>query len=144
MRSPIRIPSTRSSALRWAGALPALCSAFAFGAAARVALADHYHVYCNAGGAAGHGFVHGNSTTDNVWHARIELGCGRTLKHCEGGSTGWGSKGYTESLESTCERQVYGSTFHPRDRECWGWTYLWQISRIQDHYHYAHNRCSDV
>src|ERR1044072_8899032 len=40
------------------------------GAAVHVASADHDHVFCNADGAAGHGFVHGGSTTDGAWHAR--------------------------------------------------------------------------
>ncbi len=109
-----------------------------------MAFAEHYHVHCNAGGAAGHGFVHGASTDDYAWHARVELGCGRTLKHCEGGSFGRGSKGYTQSLESTCDRLVYGSTFWPKDRECWGWASVSQEGRISAHYHYPHNRCLET
>lgn len=133
----------RKLSARWTSALLGLCAAFAFGAAVRVAVADHYHVYCNAGGAAGHGFVHGTSTTDNAWHARVELGCGATLKHCEGGSIGRGSKGYTQSIESTCDRLVYGSTSWSKDQECWGWAFAQQSGRISGHNHWAHGRCLD-
>ena len=101
-------------------------------------------MYCQAGGAAGHGFVHGASTVDNVWHARVEQGCGNTLKYCEVGSAGPGSKGYSQSIASTCDRLGYGSTYLFKDRECWGWAFLYQEGRINAHYHYAHSRCLDA
>lgn len=120
----------------------AFFAAFAFspfgGASAK---ADHWHDYCNAGGSTWHGLVHGGSTTDNAWQARIELGCGATLKHCEGGSVGAGSKGYSQSIESTCQKLVYGTSWISYDQECWGWSYVSQTGRINPHYHYAHNRC---
>ena len=122
----------------------AFSAAFAFSAAVHVASADHYHVFCNAGGAAGHGFVHGGSTTDGAWHARVETGCGNTLKYCEAGSIGQGSKGFTRSLESACDKLVYGTGYLYKDQECWGWAYLSQDARINPHYHYAHNRCFDA
>lgn len=101
-------------------------------------------MYCQAAGAAGHGFVHGGSTTDNAWHSRIELGCGRTLKHCEVGSVGGASKGYSQSIESTCDRLGYGSAYRFKDTECWGWAYVFQEGRINAHHHLPHNRCIDA
>lgn len=41
------------------------------GITAVVALGQHYHTNC-----VGHGFVHGSSTTDNAFWARVEGGCG--------------------------------------------------------------------
>lgn len=42
------------------------------------ASAGHYHTNC-----VGHGMVHGSSTTDGSWHARVEGGCGNPgLKTC--------------------------------------------------------------
>lgn len=35
------------------------------------AKAGHYHTNC-----VGHGMVHGSSTTDGSWFARVEAGCG--------------------------------------------------------------------
>jgi hypothetical protein len=60
------------------------------------------------------------------------------------GSIGQGSKGFTRSFESICDKLVYGSSYAYRDQECWGWTSLSQDARINPHYHYAHNRCFDV
>lgn len=55
----------------WSIALTVL--ALAVGAAIFVSRADanHYHTNC-----VGHGFVHGSSTTDNSFFARVEGGCG--------------------------------------------------------------------
>src|SRR5215218_6015722 len=55
-----------------------LLTGFVWGAAVKVALADHYHVAC-----VGHGFVHGDSTTDGSFFARVEAGCGSSLRECE-------------------------------------------------------------
>ena len=55
-----------------------LLSGFIWGAVVRVALADHYHVNC-----VGHGFVHGDSTSDGSFFARVEQGCGSTLRECD-------------------------------------------------------------
>ena len=48
-----------------------LCTGFLWGAAVKIAIAEHYHVAC-----VGHGFVHGESTTDGSFFARVEAGCG--------------------------------------------------------------------
>lgn len=43
------------------------------------ASASHYHTNC-----VGHGLVHGSSTTDGSWHARVEGGCGNPgMKTCQ-------------------------------------------------------------
>lgn len=57
------------------GALLVIGAVFAF---AGTASAGHYHNNC-----VDHGLVHGSSTTDGSWHARVEGGCGNPgLKSC--------------------------------------------------------------
>ena len=45
----------------------AAAAAFSFGAIVSFATAGHYHVNCN-----NHGLVHGGSTADSAYHARVE------------------------------------------------------------------------
>lgn len=117
----------------------AFLAGFAFAATSSKATAGHWHDYCNAGGSTWHGLVHGGSTSDNAWHARVTTDCGTTDKYCEGGSAGLGSKGAELAYGSaTCNKLVYGSAFYYRDQECWGWAYVAQAYRIDPHYHYSH------
>lgn len=61
-----------------AGGVALFCALAVSLYAAATAFAAHYHTNC-----VGHGFVHGSSTTDNAFHARVEAGCGNPgSKNC--------------------------------------------------------------
>lgn len=69
------------------------------------ATASHYHTNC-----VGHGMVHGSSTTDGSWHARVEAGCGNPgTKTCVVKSNGVAK--YTSYVASgtasTCNQWSY-------------------------------------
>src|SRR5688500_12838478 len=93
---PSRAPSRREPWISPRLLLIFVLMGFAWGAVVKVALASHFHVAC-----VGHGFVHGDSTGDGSFFARVEAGCGSTRRDCElftygsfiGGSTVTGTSG---------------------------------------------------
>jgi hypothetical protein len=57
-----------------------LAAAFSFGVIVRAAMAVHFHTTACG---TGHGMVHGTSTTDGKFHARVDRGgCPATHKGC--------------------------------------------------------------
>lgn len=60
----------------------------------------HYHCAVTC-----HGFVHGSSTTDNSWFARVEAGGSTTMRHCEA----WLSQ-FGPAPELIGTATVYGAT----------------------------------
>ena len=113
-------------------ALLLLLAGVAWGAIVRVALADHYHVAC-----VGHGFVHGDSTTDGSFFARVEAGCGSTLRRCEIYANGSFAGGETVS-SGTCNlwsRSLGSYT------ECASTAHVYSAGVFSDHVHKAHNWC---
>lgn len=102
------------------------------GAITNIATADHYHVNCN-----NHGLVHGSSTADSNYHARVEgTPCRGAYAYCGVGQ--WGnliSEGWT-GAGVTCNVHAYG--YGP---ECGGTADVLLESRFSQHRHYAHNRC---
>lgn len=119
--------------------LLALLSAFFFGAVIKAAFGAHYHAADCSGvtGYAYHGFVHGNSTTDNYMHSRVRDTCGRDDKYCEAGSVGSTYYGYDLTNDSTCD---FFTNMYPY-RECTGYAYVYYLHQIGPHNHYAHNPC---
>ena len=113
----------------------ALVCSFSFGAIVRVAVADHYHSVC-----VGHGFVHGNYTTDGSFYGRVEPGCGSTLRNCHlynygsyvGGQTVTGST-------STCNAWSYSFGDFT---ECASTTHVDSQGVLSNHVHKAHNWCA--
>ena len=110
----------------------ALLSAFSFGAIVQLAFADHYHVTC-----VGHGFVHGDYTTDGSFFARVETGCGSSSRSCylyvSGSFIGGLSVG-----NATCNAwsRDYGTY-----TECHGSAYVTFVPNFNGHTHLAHNWC---
>ena len=113
----------------------ALVCAFSFGAIVRVAVAGHYHVAC-----VGHGFVHGNYTTDGSFYGRVEAGCGSTLRNCHlytygsyiGGQTVTGSSAMCNAWSHS-----FGSY-----TECASTTHVDSRGVFSSHVHKAHNWCA--
>jgi hypothetical protein len=111
-----------------------LLSGFVWGAVVRVALADHYHVNC-----VGHGFVHGESTTDGSFFARVEQGCGVTLRTCDLYTNGSFIGGQVVSAAgTTCNAwsRNYGSY-----SECASTAHVYARDLFGEHVHKAHNWC---
>ena len=110
-----------------------LLSGFIWGAVVRVALADHYHVNC-----VGHGFVHGDSTSDGSFFARVEQGCGSTLRECDLYTNGNFIGGQVVAAQGTCNAwsRNYGSY-----SECASTAHVYAQSLFSDHVHKAHNYC---
>lgn len=114
--------------------LLALAAAFAFGATARTASADHYHVNC-----VGHGFVHGGADSDGSFHSRVETGCSSTYRTCEIWSSGTYRGGdTTPDSGTTCNAwsNAFGSY-----AECASYAQVYSSGVFSEHNHLAHNWC---
>src|SRR3954471_18375648 len=74
---PSRATTRREPSLSPRLLLVIVLTSFLWGAAVKAALANHYHVTC-----VGHGFVHGDSTSDGSFFARVEAGCGSSVREC--------------------------------------------------------------
>ena len=112
----------------------ALVCSFSFGAIVRVAAAASYHTTC-----VGHGFVHGSSLTDNSFFARVDPGCGSTLRTCY--LYNWGSQvgGQTVTGPSaTC--QTWSRSFGDFT-ECASTAHVYNQGVFSDHVHLASNCC---
>ena len=112
--------------------LMTLVCAFSFGAIVRLAFANHYHVAC-----VGNGFVHGESTTDGSFFARVESGCGSSSRSCDiyvsGNYIGGLSVG-----DATCN--AWSRNFG-NYTECLGMARVAFVGVFSQHDHYAHNWC---
>jgi len=111
-----------------------LLTGFLWGAAVKVALADHYHVAC-----VGHGFVHGDSTTDGSFFSRVEAGCGSTLRECElytnGSFIGGSSVSGSTATCNLWSRSLGSYT------ECASTAHTYSSGVFSNHVHKAHNWC---
>ena len=113
----------------------ALVCAFSFGAIVRVAVAGHYHVAC-----VGHGFVHGNYTTDGSFYGRVEAGCGSTLRNCHLYTYGSYIGGQTVT-GSTAMCNAWSHSFGSYT-ECASTTHVDSRGVFSSHVHKAHNWCA--
>jgi len=111
-----------------------LLTGFVWGAAVKVALADHYHVAC-----VGHGFVHGESTTDGSFFARVEPGCGSTLRECDLYTNGSFIGGSSVS-GSTATCNLWSRSLGSYS-ECASTAHTYASGVFSDHVHKAHNWC---
>ena len=111
-----------------------LCTGFLWGAAVKVALADHYHVNC-----VGHGFVHGESTTDGSFFARVETGCGSTWRECKLYTYGSFVGGMTTTGSATCN--LWSRNFG-NFTECASTAHVQAAGVFGSHVHKAHNYCA--
>src|SRR5918998_251936 len=111
-----------------------LLAGFIWGAAVKVALAEHYHVACVA-----HGFVHGESTTDGSFHSRVDAGCGSGYRQCEIYSNGsFQGRSTVSSASGTCNlwsRSLGSYT------ECASTAHTYSAGVFSNHVHKAHNWC---
>ena len=116
-------------------AIVAAFAALSFGAIANVAIAGHYH---STGQGNAHGMVHGSSTTDSNWHARVEAGPYYSSTWCV--ATQWNTsiRGGWTSAGATCN--VFMQNYGP---ECVGGAAVEQSGAggVGWHRHFAHNRC---
>ena len=113
----------------------ALVCSFGFGAIVRVAVADHYHVAC-----VGHGFVHGNYTTDGSFHGRVDAGCGSTVRNCHLYTYGSYIGGQTVTGPSaTCNAWSWN---YGNYTECASTTHVDSSGVFSSHVHKAHNWCA--
>ena len=107
---------------------------FAWGAIVKVALAEHYHVAC-----VGHGFVHGDVTTDGSFFARVEAGCGSTSRTCNlytyGSFDGGETVGGTTTTCNAWSRSFGNFT------ECASTAHVSSSGVFSLHVHKAHNWC---
>jgi len=110
-----------------------VCS-FSFAAIARVAFADHFHISC-----VPHGFVHGNSTTDESFYARVDAGCGSTVRTCKLYTSGAliGAQTVTGST-ATC---LVWSIDFGHFTECASTAHVASSGVFAEHVHKAHNWC---
>lgn len=114
---------------------PAAAVALSLGAITNVATADHYHINCN-----NHGLVHGSSTADSNYHARVEGTPCRGAAYCTVGQ--WGNPlfdGYVPGNGTTCNVHAVG--YGP---ECAGTADVeafYANGAFVLHRHYAHSRC---
>jgi hypothetical protein len=126
--------TTKSNGLSIGLLMLALICAFSFGAIVKVATADSYHVTCVA-----HGFLEGGSQSDGSYFARVDPGCGTTVRGCDiysynvyrGGVTVYGTG-------TTCNAwsRAYGDF-----TECAGSAYAYDPGAFSSHMHYAPNKC---
>jgi hypothetical protein len=115
--------------------LMVLVCAFSFGALVRVATADHFHVTCVA-----HGFVHGNSVNDDSFFARVDAGCGSTLRTCDLYSSGSWIGGQTVTgMTATCT--AWSIDFGNGFTECASTAHVESVGVFSNHVHKAHNWC---
>lgn len=114
--------------------LVALLAAFSWGAAVRVAFADHYHTNCMP-----HGFVHGGDTYDGSFHSRVETGCGSAYRRCElyelSTMIAWSSVSQTSV---TCN--AWSGSYSGSVAECLGKAQV-MGDLLGSHPHRAHNWC---
>jgi hypothetical protein len=110
-----------------------VAAGFAWGAIVTVALADHYHVAC-----VGHGFVHGESTTDGSFFARVEAGCGSPERRCALYAFGSLVGSQTVGGSQTCN---YWSRSAGNYSECGSTAHTWSSGVFSSHVHKAHNYC---
>lgn len=121
---------------RLSGGLLALgaAAAFSFGAITNIATADHYHVNCN-----NHGLVHGSSTVDSNYYARVEGTPCQGNTYCMTGQYNSGIYYQNAGPGVTCNAPAPG--YGP---ECAGWAKVELLRsgpEFSYHQHYAHNRC---
>jgi len=114
--------------------LMVLVCAFSFGAIVRVALADHFHTTC-----VPHGFVHGNSLSDESFYARVDAGCGSTLRKCELYTSGSFIGGVTVTgTTATCSAW---SIDFGHFTECASTAHVRSDGVFSEHVHKASNWC---
>jgi hypothetical protein len=110
-----------------------LVAAFSFGAIVTVAWSDHYHVSGNSC-SAWHGLVHGNSTNDGSWHARVEQGtCPPTWHQCIATNVNGVYLASDAVNYGTCNAHYNGSR-----REPYAAANVYYETQIPRHTHYAH------
>jgi hypothetical protein len=107
---------------------------FAWGGLVTVALANHYHVNC-----VGHGLVHGASTTDGSFFARVEAGCGSPSRSCKLYTNGSFDGGETVS-GSTTTCNAWSRSFG-NYTECASSAHVASSGVFAEHVHFAHNWC---
>ena len=107
---------------------------FLWGAIVKVALADHYHVAC-----VGHGFVHGESTGDGSFFARVEAGCGSSSRECR--LYAWGSLVGSQTVSGSTTTCNYWSRTDGNHSECGSTAHTWSSGVFSSHVHKAHNYC---
>ena len=111
-----------------------LLTGFAWGAAVTIALADHYHVAC-----VGHGFVHGDSTSDGSFFSRVEAGCGSSYRQCDLYSNGSFIGG--SSVNGTTQTCNLWSRSLGSYSECASTAHVYSSGVFSNHVHKAHNWC---
>lgn len=109
----------------------AAAAAFSCGAITNIATADHYHVNCN-----NHGLVHGSSTSDSSYHARVEGTPCQGSSFCRVGQWDSALVERWASAGQTCNAHAYG--YGP---ECVGFAEVSLHGHIYGHRHNAHNWC---
>jgi hypothetical protein len=114
--------------------LMVLLCAFSFGALVRVALADHFHVTC-----VPHGFVHGNANNDESFYARVDAGCGSTLRICDLYTSGsyLGGQVVTGTTATCSSWSIEFGHF----TECASTAHVESRGVFSRHVHKAHNWC---
>jgi hypothetical protein len=110
-----------------------VCS-FSFGALVRVAFADHYHVNC-----VGHGFSHGENNDDESFFARVDAGCGSTLRTCKLYTSG--SFIGSQTVTGTTAMCIAWSIDFGHFTECASTAHVESSGVFSDHMHKAHNWC---
>lgn len=94
--------------------------------------AEHYHTNCND-----HGLVHGSSTSDTAFHARVVGGPCQAVSYCYVGAYNVGYLAtYVASPGVTCD-----SFTQWQAAECGGYADTQLNGRFGWHRHYAHNWC---
>jgi hypothetical protein len=125
-----RPPGRVSRALLF-GALMAAIAGFG----TQAAVGNHYHTTC-----VGNGFVHGSSTTDSSYHARVESdgvlgGCGDGSRVCDLYTWDVYRGGEVAYDPATCNFWVGTGT------ECASEAHVDFNGTWASHTHYAHNWC---
>lgn len=108
--------------------------ALSLGAITQVAWAQHhYHVNC-----VGHGFVHGESTTDGSFFSRVLYGCGSGPRHCAIYNYGSFVGDLAVGGTSTCNAWSYTYGTYV---ECASSARVFYSGVFSSHDHYAANWC---
>jgi hypothetical protein len=113
----------------------ALFVAFSFGAIARYATADNYHVTC-----VGHGFVSGSSQSDGSFFARVEHGCSSTSRTCAVYTYG-SFQGSQSQYDLWSDCSAWSRDFNPSLIECASAAHLSDPVAFSDHAHAAPGWC---
>lgn len=111
-----------------------LLGAFSFGAIVTIAAAEHWHTNC-----VSHGFVHGSSTTDGSFFARVDPGCGSTLRTCD--LYTWGSFIGGQAVSGTTATCSAWSEYYGSYTECASTAHVYSRGVFNEHIHKAHNWC---